>query len=92
MFNVIKTNKGLIKLWNSKVDFDENTVQQLTNLADMPFIHGHVAAMPDAHLGKGACVGSVIPQAYKNIDDVMESQSDLVEVVHTLKQVLCIKR
>jgi len=27
----------------------------------MPFIHPHVALMPDAHLGKGATVGSVIP-------------------------------
>jgi tRNA-splicing ligase RtcB len=32
-----------------------------------------------------------IPAAYKDIDQVMEHQSDLVEVVHTLKQVLCIK-
>lgn len=32
-----------------------------------------------------------IPGAYKPIDEVMANQSDLVEVVHTLKQVLCIK-
>lgn len=32
-----------------------------------------------------------IPAAYKDIDEVMENQSDLVEVVHTLKQVLCVK-
>ncbi|MGE5526959.1 MAG: RtcB family protein [Rhodospirillaceae bacterium] len=32
-----------------------------------------------------------IPSAYKNIDTVMQHQSDLVEVVHTLKQVLCVK-
>ena len=32
-----------------------------------------------------------IPEAYKPIDEVMEDQSDLVEVVHTLKQVICIK-
>lgn len=32
-----------------------------------------------------------LPLAYKDIDRVMENQSDLVEVVHTLKQVLCIK-
>jgi len=32
-----------------------------------------------------------IPGAYKNIDEVMAHQSDLVEVVHTLKQVLCVK-
>ena len=32
-----------------------------------------------------------IPGAYKNIDEVMANQADLVEVVHTLKQVLCVK-
>jgi len=32
-----------------------------------------------------------IPGAYKNIDEVMANQADLVETVHTLKQVLCVK-
>ena len=32
-----------------------------------------------------------IPGAYKNIDEVMANQADLVEVVHTLKQVICVK-
>lgn len=32
-----------------------------------------------------------IPGAYKDIDEVMAAQSDLVEVVQTLKQVLCVK-
>ncbi|MDR5734203.1 RtcB family protein [Caballeronia sp. LZ025] len=32
-----------------------------------------------------------IPMAYKDIDAVMEAQRDLVEVVHTLKQVVCVK-
>ena len=32
-----------------------------------------------------------IPDAYKDIDRVMANQQDLVTVVHTLKQVLCIK-
>ena len=32
-----------------------------------------------------------IPGAYKNIDTVMDNQRDLVEVVHTLKQVVCVK-
>jgi tRNA-splicing ligase RtcB len=32
-----------------------------------------------------------IPGAYKNIDEVMANQSDLVEVVHTLRQVICVK-
>lgn len=32
-----------------------------------------------------------IPSAYKDIDEVMANQSDLVEVMHTLKQVVCVK-
>jgi tRNA-splicing ligase RtcB len=32
-----------------------------------------------------------IPGAYKDIDEVMANQTDLVEVVHTLKQVVCVK-
>lgn len=40
---------------------------------------------------KDAGVIDEIPAAYKDIDQVMAQQSDLIEVVHTLKQVLCIK-
>jgi tRNA-splicing ligase RtcB (3'-phosphate/5'-hydroxy nucleic acid ligase) len=40
---------------------------------------------------KDAGVLDEIPGAYKDIDEVMANQSDLVEVVHTLKQVLCVK-
>ena len=40
---------------------------------------------------KTAAVIDEIPAAYKDIDIVMENQQDLVEVVHTLKQVLCVK-
>jgi tRNA-splicing ligase RtcB len=40
---------------------------------------------------KDAAVLDEIPAAYKDIDVVMENQRDLVEVVHTLKQVLCVK-
>jgi tRNA-splicing ligase RtcB len=32
-----------------------------------------------------------IPGAYKNIDEVMANQSDLTEIIHTLKQVVCVK-
>ncbi|WP_213455986.1 RtcB family protein [Rhizomonospora bruguierae] len=37
------------------------TLEQAKATASLPFIHPHVALMPDAHLGKGATVGSVIP-------------------------------
>jgi tRNA-splicing ligase RtcB len=33
----------------------------LLNLASLPFIHKHIAVMPDAHLGRGSTIGSVIP-------------------------------
>lgn len=51
---------GLIKAWDHGVDFDGNTMEQLRNTAAMPFVHHHVAAMPDAHWGMGATVGSVV--------------------------------
>ena len=40
---------------------EDNTREQAERAATMPFIHPHVALMPDAHLGLGATVGSVIP-------------------------------
>lgn len=50
-----------IKSWTRGVPFDENSKDQLRNMAALPFIHKWVAAMPDVHLGKGATIGSVIP-------------------------------
>lgn len=40
---------------------DDQTRQQALAASRLPFIHPHIALMPDAHLGKGATVGSVIP-------------------------------
>jgi tRNA-splicing ligase RtcB len=40
---------------------EDGAKQQALNTASMPFIFPHVAIMPDAHWGKGATVGSVIP-------------------------------
>ena len=40
---------------------------------------------------KDAAVIDEIPSAYKDIDQVMANQSDLIEIIHTLKQILCIK-
>src|SRR3990167_7979142 len=42
-------------------DIEPDTVEQAARAAAMPFVVGHVALMPDAHLGLGATVGSVIP-------------------------------
>jgi tRNA-splicing ligase RtcB len=50
-----------VKMWTRGVPVDDGSRQQLLNTATMPFIHKHVAVMPDVHFGKGATVGSVIP-------------------------------
>src|SRR6188768_439699 len=40
---------------------DQNTIDQASQLATMPFVYPHIALMPDAHSGKGSAVGTVIP-------------------------------
>jgi len=47
-----------VKIWARKVE--DQALTQLKNIAALPFVFKHVAAMPDVHLGKGATVGSVI--------------------------------
>jgi tRNA-splicing ligase RtcB (3'-phosphate/5'-hydroxy nucleic acid ligase) len=49
---------GNVLSWASELD-DETRRQALVT-ARLPIVHGHVALMPDAHLGKGATVGSVV--------------------------------
>src|SRR4051795_11401971 len=51
-------NKHLFS-WASILE--PSTREQAVTASGMPFIHPHLALMPDAHLGKGAPVGSVIP-------------------------------
>ena len=48
-------------LYSWATEIDDVTVRQARMAARLPIIAGHVALMPDAHLGKGATVGSVIP-------------------------------
>ena len=50
-----------IKMWTHGVPVEDEAQQQLVNIANLPFIHKWIAAMPDVHLGMGATVGSVIP-------------------------------
>ena len=42
-------------------DIDAGTISQAEKTARLPIVAGHVALMPDAHVGLGATVGSVIP-------------------------------
>ena len=55
----ISKGREPVKIYTDEVE--SGAMQQLYNMAQLPFIHSHIAAMPDVHFGKGATVGSVIP-------------------------------
>ena len=54
-------------------------------------LEDHAKATAGVECRKDADVLDESPAAYKSIDDVMAAQADLVEVVHELRQVLCVK-
>lgn len=58
MQKVISETKVPVKIWASELEAEAEA--QLKKVANMPFIHHHVAVMPDAHAGKGSTVGTVI--------------------------------
>ena len=49
-----------LKIWGESM-MDAGTMLQLQKTAQCPVVEGHVAAMPDAHVGIGSTVGSVVP-------------------------------
>ena len=59
-FEVIGVERVPIKAWIKGVPIEDAAAQQLRNVARLPFVFKHVAAMPDVHWGMGATVGSVI--------------------------------
>ena len=61
-------NNRPVKIWTN--DVEETAMRQIENLTTLPFLHHHVAIMPDVHTGMGmpiggvlACDGAVIPNA-----------------------------
>jgi tRNA-splicing ligase RtcB len=54
-------------------------------------VDDHVAATTGVECRKDVAVIDETPAAYKDIDAVMHAQRDLVEIIHTLKQVVCVK-
>lgn len=60
-FEFVPTDGAPIKAWTKGVPVEDPAWRQLHNMASLPFVHKHVAAMPDVHWGMGATVGSVIP-------------------------------
>ncbi|WP_101948586.1 RtcB family protein [Mycobacterium sp. 3519A] len=51
----------MVNVVNFASEIDQGTVEQAAQTAALPFVYPHVALMPDAHVGKGAAVGTVIP-------------------------------
>src|SRR5262245_51366630 len=58
---LIETDGVPIKAWVRGVQLEPEAKKQLENVAKLPIVFRHVAAMPDVHWGIGATVGSVIP-------------------------------
>ncbi|APR86586.1 Hypothetical protein A7982_11935 [Minicystis rosea] len=56
----VKGNKVDIHLWAPVNQVESSALDQLRNVAALPWVFHHVAAMADVHLGAGATVGSVI--------------------------------
>jgi tRNA-splicing ligase RtcB len=55
---ILEGGRVPVRVWTGELD--AATREQLLNVAQLPIVFGHVAAMPDVHLGIGATVGSVI--------------------------------
>lgn len=56
---VITKGKVPVKIYTDEIE--PSAYAQLAQMAELPIIHSHIAAMPDVHMGIGATVGSVIP-------------------------------
>jgi tRNA-splicing ligase RtcB len=54
-------------------------------------LEDHAAATAGIECRKDQGVIDETPAAYKDIDSVMAAQADLVDIVHTLRQVVCVK-
>src|SRR6266576_2171638 len=56
----IKGDKVDVLAWADPTEIESVALDQLRNIAKLPWVFHHVAAMADVHYGKGATVGSVI--------------------------------
>lgn len=49
------------RFWTGTMEVEPQALEQIRKVTQLPILAGHVAVMPDVHLGKGATVGTVIP-------------------------------
>jgi len=66
-------------------------VMSRTKAKKLVSLDEHIAATQGVECRKDASVIDETPAAYKPIEDVMNAQNDLVEILHTLRQVVCVK-
>ncbi len=59
---VVKTEKMKtpLKIFSTEGSIEESCIEQMKAVCSLPFLHRHVALMPDGHLGFGASIGSVV--------------------------------
>src|SRR5512140_86923 len=49
------------RLWTGGLEIEDDAIEQIRAVTQLPILAGPVAVMPDVHLGRGATVGTVIP-------------------------------
>lgn len=59
MEKVEEMGTTVVKMWLT--DIEEKALQQVQNLASLPFVYHHIALMPDCHAGMGMPIGGVLP-------------------------------
>lgn len=59
MEKVEMIGKTVVKMWLT--DIEESALEQVANLASLPFVYHHIALMPDCHAGMGMPIGGVLP-------------------------------
>lgn len=57
---ILKEDGKPIRIWAEIDQIEPKALEQLKNVARLPFVFHHLAAMPDVHLGVGATIGTVI--------------------------------
>lgn len=60
MYTTVKGKNVDVRIWSDIETVEPGAIEQLKNVAALPWVYKHVAAMPDVHVGKGCTVGSVI--------------------------------
>lgn len=54
-------NRPILAWVDGVGEIEPEAVEQLISVSKLPFVHHHIAVMPDVHAGKGSTIGSVIP-------------------------------